>query len=465
MASSSGYGPGPNESAGFPWPNLEVLVDMTCEGQGVTPEIVAKVEKGFFQSTVDNKWTCYRRNYFAVACHFELHPTVNNARIYLKRHNSNQQELIQAMGMRLSAAVDGSNGKSIELIQHTPKRDNGPKNKVDITKVSPTPTGRGEHTVSPHGVYTMPMGAFHPTGAVPGPYLPLQNVEGANGAASSLPTPQMASGYGYSSTSHLQAPGQHTNHTFERIQFKQATANNGKRRASQQYFHLIVELFADVRKDGADSASWVKVAQRVSEKIVVRGRSPSHYQEGQHGQAGRGNASGGSSYNGSLTGAGYHVNTGAFRSSAGGYGGSMGGSSGYRQHYGMHPGSDGSGSSPGSVEEGAHDTDHLDDTVMSDADRANLVDNPGYQYYPGTMYESVPQQILPPLAKVESNARYSTEPRHFAVKAEYADAVPGASWQAGSCSRFQGMILSPYPCVNVLSRLHANDLSFDSCGK
>ncbi|KAH6666010.1 hypothetical protein B0J14DRAFT_678618 [Halenospora varia] len=62
---------------------------------------------------------------------------------------------------------------------------------------------------------------------------------------------------------------------FERIQFKTATANNGKRRATQQYYRLFVELFADLGPQSADP--WVKVALRMSPPLVVRSRNPGHY--------------------------------------------------------------------------------------------------------------------------------------------------------------------------------------------
>lgn len=441
MASTSPYSTSQNESHNFPWPELECVLELTCEGQSVTPDIHAKVEKGFFQAYNDRKWTCYRRNYFSVACHFELFPNISNGRMYLKRNNA--QEQIQAMGIRLSAAVDGTNGKTIELVQHTPKRDQGPKTKIEITKLSPyAPTGRNDHSVSPRGVYQVPMGTFHATGNAPGPYLPLQSSSDDDSSpSSSQQTPHVPSNYGGygSAASQLQVPGHNTSHTFERVQFKSATANNGKRRASQQYFHLIVELFADVRKEGADRPVWVKVAQRTSEKIVVRGRSPSHYQnEGQNGQTGRGNAGGGSSYSGAPNHAYHSMNPGGFRSSTAGYGNGLGGGTGYRSHYGMAHNSDGSGSSPGSVDEGAADPDHHGgDALMSDAERANIQQNDEYQYFPAPIYEGVPH-ILPPLAKVDSSSRYSTEPRQYAVKAEYADAVPGAQWTVNGCSRFQG---------------------------
>lgn len=415
---------------------------MTCEGQGVTPEVHAKVEKGFFPSNSDGKWTCYRRNYFSVACSFELHPNINNGRLSLKRNNTS--EPIQAMGMRLSAAVDGSGGKGIDLIQHTPKRDNGPKNKIEVTKVSPMPpSGRHGHdsTMSPNGIYSVPMPTFHATGQVPGPYLPLQHAsEPGASSTSTSQSSQMSSSYSYpAGGAHIPVPGQSISHTFERVQFKQATANNGKRRASQQYFHLIVELFADVRKEGKDTPVWVKVAQRVSDRIVVRGRSPSHYQnEGTNGQAGRGGStSGGNGYSGG--GSTYSsLNAGGFRTAAGGYGGTLGSGSGYRNHYGLHNSSGDSASSPESVEGAAMDSDHPIDTVMSDAERTGIQEYEGYQYYPSTIYEGVAHPQLP-LPNIETTSRYSTEPRQYAVKAEYADAVPGAQWQLGGCSRFQGV--------------------------
>jgi meiosis-specific transcription factor NDT80 len=431
-----------NESLSFPWPNLEVLLELNCNGVSVTPEVHAKVEKGFFLSTVDGKWTCYRRNYFSVNCNYELHPNVQNAHLTIKRNNVTER--VQAMGMRLTAVVDGSQGKSIELVQHTPKRDNGPKNKIDVTKVCPAPSGRQDSTISPHGVYQIPMQTYHPTGQTPGPNLPLQNTPDDGSPIQSEVTPASHYGLGMTGATHVPTPGSATAHTFERVQFKQATANNGKRRASQQYFHLVVELFVDIRKTEQDTPSWVKIAQRVSEKIVVRGRSPSHYQnEGQSGTAGKGGAAGpngGYSVGGASFGG---MNQGGFRSSGSHYSGSIsGGSNGYRSnHYGLnmpndHPGSH-SGSSSSSIDGGPVDGYQVD-TVMSDADRIAIHEHDGYQYYPSTIYEGMATQ-LPPLGKIESNARYSTEPRQYAVKAEYSDAIPGAQFSAGSIGRFQGV--------------------------
>lgn len=430
-----------NESLNFPWPTLEVLLELNCEGIPVTPEVHAKVEKGFFLSPGDQKWTCYRRNYFCVNCNFELHPNINNGRLTIKRNNVNEQ--VVAMGMRLTAAVDGSQGKSIELVQHTPKRDNGPKLKLDVVKVSPAPTGREDSTISPHGIYQVPLHTYHATGHTPGPNLPFQTKpdDPSSAQADATPTgPYTINGGG---PSHM-PPGTTTSHTFERVQFKQATANNGKRRASQQYFHLVVELFVDIRKGEHDPPVWVKIAQRVSEKIVVRGRSPSHYQnEGQNGTGGRGGASGptggystaGASFNG--------MNAGGFRSSSSHYSSSLsGGSNGYRSNqYALNMHGDQadshSGSSSSSIDDG-HVDGYQMDTVMSDAERLAIQEHDGYQYYPSTIYEGMPTQ-LPPLGRIESNARFSTEPRQYAVKTEYSDAIPGAQFSASGIGRFQGV--------------------------
>ncbi|TPX49756.1 hypothetical protein SeMB42_g00369 [Synchytrium endobioticum] len=60
---------------------------------------------------------------------------------------------------------------------------------------------------------------------------------------------------------------------FERLQFKQATANNGRRRATQQYHVLVVQLHGSTA-NGVD----LIVAESESANLVVRGRAPGHYQ-------------------------------------------------------------------------------------------------------------------------------------------------------------------------------------------
>jgi meiosis-specific transcription factor NDT80 len=252
----------------LPFQEQEMLAEIVSQdGIQCRPEISCKVEKGFFWSQ-ELSWTCYRRNYFSVSCSYSLDPPVEGTAIYIKRRNertdTSETKQIQALSLCLSASVDGSNGKSVELVQHTPKRDKGPQLKVSQTKLCPAHKGP-PHTSSGALASYQPGNYGYPASSVTMtsiPILPLQHLtqpmkEPVDGIA--LPAPTA------------------TSHTFERIQFKSATANNGKRRAQQQYYHLIVELYVDVRKDHSYPEDWVKVAQRVSQQVVVRGRSPSHY--------------------------------------------------------------------------------------------------------------------------------------------------------------------------------------------
>jgi meiosis-specific transcription factor NDT80 len=65
--------------------------------------------------------------------------------------------------------------------------------------------------------------------------------------------------------------------TWDRLQFRLPTRNNGKRRPSQQYFHLVIQLLAKI-DDNEEKATWVCITESRSVPLVVRGRTPSHYQ-------------------------------------------------------------------------------------------------------------------------------------------------------------------------------------------
>ncbi|KAF2098572.1 p53-like transcription factor [Rhizodiscina lignyota] len=277
---------------------------ITTEGAIVMPRIDCKVEKGFFLSG-DQIYTCYRRNYFSVQCSYNLEPYPSDQQLRLdidgKRHN------INAFAVTLTAAVDGASGKNIELVQYTPKRDQGEKLRMEKQKLLPSPPGSARSHHDPQ--------SFYPQTQYPGhlnirpPYLRFQD-DATSGAASH---------HGMASSPNA------LHHTFERVQFKSATANNGKRRAQQQFYHLTVELHADIRSHADQEPVWKKIGQRTSSPVVVRGRSPSHYQRedpanggnpnrGGAGGAGAGGSgggnygfgSGGSSLGGSLS-RGYSV--------------------------------------------------------------------------------------------------------------------------------------------------------------
>ncbi|KAH7151376.1 hypothetical protein DER46DRAFT_638943 [Fusarium sp. MPI-SDFR-AT-0072] len=181
----------------------------------IDPCINAIIDKGFFQS--DGQWTCYRRNYFSVICSYSLFPQEPESHIQLALPGSPEPLRVHGFAMTITAVVAGDIGQNIELVQHTPKRDKGPIMKPVVVKLSAKTSTQSQR----------------------------QQLIAAE-------------------------------HTFERVQFKQATMNNGKRRAQQQYHQLVVSLLADVGEHDADR--FVKVAERRSVRLVVRGRSPGHYQ-------------------------------------------------------------------------------------------------------------------------------------------------------------------------------------------
>ncbi|KAF1357490.1 p53-like transcription factor [Lizonia empirigonia] len=245
----------------------ETYGTITCEGTTVVPTLDAKVEKGFFFSG-DHIWTCYRRNYFAVNVSYGLSPWISNSRLYLDQGNGKKPKQIQSMAVSL-AAIGDSGGKTIELIQYTHKRNKGPRLSMKKELLAPTPP-RNSHGHCEYGLDN-----FHP-------HLPLQKESDCSQQSS--PTSHGSSSY---------------QHGFERIQFKSATANNGNSKAQQQYYHLIVELWANIQSPGDNEPKWFKVAARSSYPVVVRGRSPAHYQhEGPH-NASASRGAGGSGLGGS----------------------------------------------------------------------------------------------------------------------------------------------------------------------
>ncbi|KAF9410194.1 hypothetical protein BGZ76_005551 [Entomortierella beljakovae] len=179
-------------------------------------KVAAKIDRGFFLASSD--WTCYRRNYFQISASFSIQGLDSFTHSEVPCLLDRSGELIQVNQFLICIGAQIQNGeKAIELVQHTPKRDKGPQ----ITP-SPTPVRAGGEL----GVYTADSN---------------KNVV-----------------------------------TFERVQFKTATANNGKRRAAQQYYQVHVDLYAET-----DKGEQILVATSISAPLVVRGRSPGHYADNQ----------------------------------------------------------------------------------------------------------------------------------------------------------------------------------------
>ncbi|CEP08848.1 hypothetical protein [Parasitella parasitica] len=184
------------------------------QSNGYQVQLHAKMDRGFFRA--DQDWTCYRRNYFQLSATFDVHGTnyaMHGPEVPCLIRTENQEiHQVDFFSIGVSARVSGSD-KKIELVQHTPKRDKGPQMIPEARAVS---AGGNLHLAS--------VGSNH-------------NIV-----------------------------------TFERMQFKTATANNGKRRAAQQYYEIVVDLFAN-----SSTGKQFKVASCTSASLVVRGRSPGHY--------------------------------------------------------------------------------------------------------------------------------------------------------------------------------------------
>ncbi|MCJ1260292.1 hypothetical protein MMC22_000152 [Lobaria immixta] len=371
--------------------SLHPIVD--TKGQTVQVELHAKIDKGFFKA--DSDWTCYRRNYFSVACSYTLKPPsgFTSEPLYLNRSNSATSEHIRALAICITARVSGDEGKAIDLVQHTPKRDKGPLGRPEKIKLMPMPPGSLGH-------YT------EPAGLSPGSQL----------------TSDYDSAYPTSSPNSQQ---NQTTANFERIQFKNATANNGKRRAAQQYFHIVVELFAEVSSSQSSEGQWIKVASRISARMVVRGRSPGHYSDDRRSSStsmGPGGGSGGDSTGGPQE-PNSSVPSGGSRSGLGGvpYGSSSRlGSSAYLSHHASlnhsPPGSRSSNSSSYDSAGGMR-LERPEYPVLSAEDSSAIQEYDGYQYYPSPLYESTgsgcagrPQ--LPPVRSSPFKSEIESHPSH-----------------------------------------------------
>lgn len=447
-----------------------------AKGSQVFPELHAKIDKGFFKA--DQDWTCYRRNYFSVASSYTLKPpyTPGSDSLYIQRTNGTNTEPVRALAICITARVSGDDAKPIDLVQHTPKRDKGPLGRPQKIRVLPCLSGSS-------GVYSEPSG--------PSP--------------SSQLSPDYDSSYAASSPNSQQTQ---TLASFDRIQFKNATANNGKRRAAQQYFHIVVELFAEVPGGQSSENLWTKVASRTSAPMVVRGRSPGHYQDDRRGSStsmGPGGGSGGDntggprdpSANGSSGSSRSGLSSMPFSSSS-----RLGGSTYMSHHASLDhspPRSSSSGSSGNKSDPGLA-IERPDAPMLSAEEVTNIDEYDGYQYYPSTLYESTANSFtmrlqLPPVrasatrpgterSPLNHDTSFGPRPRALGVQDERAESetsfkpehsdnkTPGSgairyasnsrSWTSASgnfrsvsghgCGRFQGVdtSLGYYPVAPAL---------------
>ncbi|OAA68887.1 NDT80 / PhoG like DNA-binding family protein [Cordyceps fumosorosea ARSEF 2679] len=224
-------------------------VDESSNPTGTSAEvnISAQIHKNFFMG--EKFFTCYRRNYMACNCSFSLSPYFPGVSLQFSRGNQADPVKLYGFAMCLSAIVSEHHHQEVLILQHTTRRDKGPI------------TLPGKQRAGPkirHGQMTPPQlgGSFHHGHVV---------VQGQSTHYGDRWTPDG-----------VQALP--TEVAYDRMQFKSATANNGERRAGQQRYQLVVELWGNAASEPGRE-DWVKVAVQRSTDIVVRGRSPGHYQK------------------------------------------------------------------------------------------------------------------------------------------------------------------------------------------
>ncbi|KAF4470808.1 Ankyrin repeat domain-containing 50 [Fusarium albosuccineum] len=196
--------------------------------KSIDVDIQGILDRGFFKS--GNDWTCYRRSYFRCICSFNMMPCRPGVSMQFVQAGTSQTYQVYGFAMTISAFIMDDE-RPIQLVQHTPMRDRGPVLSPEKVRLSPKGLESGLH-----------MG-LHPA----------TDDQGCK----------------QEEVSHA------TEHAFERVQFSTATRNNVKKRDPQQYFQLRAELWADV---GERAPGFIMIAYRNSVALVVRGRSPGHYQ-------------------------------------------------------------------------------------------------------------------------------------------------------------------------------------------
>jgi len=178
-------------------------------------KIIPKVDRGFFPTGPEKDFTCYRRNYFQISVSFSAdnikNPSEFTTPCLLKVGNDFLE--VDNFYVGICAKVKNST-KEIRVVQQTAKREKGPQNK--------------------------PVPKLCKPGGNPNYY------------------------HGLTSNQSIV--------TFERLQFKSATPNSNKRTSTQQFYALVIELYAETPERR------YKIATIESKRLIVRGRSPGHYQ-------------------------------------------------------------------------------------------------------------------------------------------------------------------------------------------
>lgn len=178
-------------------------------------------------------WILYRRNYFGIQSSYNLQPITDSSpdeTLFLYRHN-HKPEPIKTLLMCMRGVVETEEGSEIKIVVFNAKR-------------KPLHEGKDPPQIEPKRMKPLAGSNRHYTKSTG------------------------------DRQDHINVP---MNHTFHRNQFRAATQNNGARRTEQQFYHILIELKAEIIVDGVSRL--FTVASQMSEPLVVRGRCPLSFKE------------------------------------------------------------------------------------------------------------------------------------------------------------------------------------------
>ncbi|KAF8937210.1 meiosis-specific transcription factor ndt80, partial [Haplosporangium gracile] len=261
-------------------------------------KVMARIEKGFFMTR--DIWTCYRRNYFQISTAFCIlgfdHSQISEVPCLIELPDplpaDFSEEIRQQQDFAMSQAADeqrqlyrikkeADDESFIFMTEHTMGAA-GPDTTGNHSRMTAAAAGTAsvmeQHSSMPpiSGptrlalVTHFSISISSKIGSTSTKIGLIQHTPKRDKGPQIVPSRREIRGGG-----NFALPATACNQsiaTFERVQFKTATANNGKRRAAQQFYILMVDLFAHTQ-DG----HIIRVAASQSDALVVRGRSPGHY--------------------------------------------------------------------------------------------------------------------------------------------------------------------------------------------
>ncbi|KAK3176762.1 hypothetical protein OEA41_008087 [Lepraria neglecta] len=183
---------------------------------------------GYLDKEGAQRWVAYRRNYFEPIVSIELQPPSSNDQGHLTTNNTSGR-MTPVLDFRVRPRGYRNVDEEVEMVQFDAARD-------------PLHTGWGlsDEKTGPAPVKLRPRG------------------EGVYPKSTGDPSLQ-------------------TQHKFRRTQFKASTNNNGMRRSRQTYYHVRIQVEAEVQGDNGET-EWVLVASCRSGPLIIRGRSPKSFE-------------------------------------------------------------------------------------------------------------------------------------------------------------------------------------------